>query len=75
MQCINSKDTESVIMNLNNGKYRGTLAGQRLQEGLVIGFVHAVGLVYANKQTQYEIISNRKTLVQNDVGLLNSLFD
>jgi hypothetical protein len=77
---INSKDAESVIKNLhlvvsNINRNKEILTTQGLQDELIAVFTQSITSVSADKQTQYEIISNRKTLVQNNVGLLNGLFN
>ena len=77
---INSKDAESVIKNLhivisNMNRNMDILAAQGLQTELVALFSVAANSISADKQSQYEIISNRKVLVQNNVGMLNSLFE
>jgi len=77
---INSKDAESVIKNLhivilNISKNREILAAQGLQDDLIGIFAGAIESISADKQSQYEITSNRKAIVLNNVGILNSLFD
>jgi hypothetical protein len=77
---INSKDAESVIKNLrtvntNLTRYTEILSAQGLQPEFSALFVDAEVSISTDKQNQYEIISNRKAVVQNNVGVLNSLFE
>jgi hypothetical protein len=77
---INSKDAESVIKNLhtvilNINKNREILASQGLQDDLIGMFTGAIESISADKQTQYELTSNRKAIVLNNVGMLNGLFE
>lgn len=51
------------------------LTAQGLQTELVASFSVAAGSISTDKQSQYEIIINRKVLVQNNVEMLNSLFE
>lgn len=77
---INSKDAESVIKNLhtvisNINPNMDILSAQGSQPELVASFSMAANSILADKQKQYEIISNRKVLVQSNVGMPNSLFE
>lgn len=76
----NSKDVENVIKNLhlvlgNIDRNREILEVQGLRQELVDSLVNTAASITADKQTQYEISINRKTIVQNNQGQLNSLYD
>ena len=77
---IVSKDVESVIrslqtVNANITKHKSILAKQGLKDELVDRFTGDAIQIAADKQTQYEMLSNRKNLVQTNQSLLNELFD
>ena len=77
---INKKDAESVIKNLhtvntNIMKYKEILTPQGLGDALIVRFETAYTTIAADKQTKYEITSNRKSIVQNNLSLLNGLND
>lgn len=77
---INSKDAESVLKNLhlvisNINRNKGILTEQGLQDELIALFTDAAISISADKQNQYEITSNRKAIVQNNVGIFNNLFE
>lgn len=76
---INTRDAESVIKNLhtintNIKKYKAILAEQGLSEELTAKFLTAYASIATDKQMQYKIISNRKNIVQKNLGLLNELY-
>lgn len=76
---INTRDAESVIKNLhtintNIKKYKTILTEQGLSEELTVKFLTAYASVATDKQIQYKIISNRKNIVQKNLGLLNELY-
>lgn len=76
---INTRDAESVIKNLhtintNIKKYKTILTEQGLSEELTVKFLTAYTSIATDKQIQYKIISNRKNIVQKNLGLLNELY-
>jgi hypothetical protein len=79
-KCINSRDGEGVIknlhtVNLNLVKFKAELEAQGLSEALVAKFATAETTIAEGKQKQYEIVSNRKLIVQNNLGVCNDLFE
>lgn len=77
---INSKDAEGVIKALhlilgNIDRNKELLAAHGLQADLVNLFAESASAISADKQTSYEVQSNRKTIVQNNLGKLNALSD
>lgn len=77
---INTRDAEGALkslhtVNANIAKFNDILSAQGLTEGLSNAFVAASASIAADKQMQYEIVSNRKTIVQNNIALFNALFD
>lgn len=79
-KCIRAKDPEGVMQNLNqiinnNNKYGNVLAEKGFKPELAARFTDAAASIAADKQAQYEMISNRKLIVQNNMGLLNALND
>ncbi len=77
---IKSRDVEAVLkhlhtVNANIVKFNEALTTQGLSAELTATFSDAVELVANDKQKQYEIVSNRKTVVQNNIGLFNALFE
>lgn len=79
-KCIRAKDPEGVMQNLNliianNNKYNDVLAGKGFKPELAARFTDASVAIAADKQAQYEMMSNRKLIVQNNMGILNALND
>lgn len=77
---IKQKDAEGIIKNLktiktNIAKYKTILTAQGLSEELTAQFVSAETTIGTLKQKQYEILTNRKNLVQENISTLNSLYD
>jgi hypothetical protein len=77
---IRGRDAESVIKNLhtvitNIEKFKEPLTAEGLSESLIARFVAARSSVAADKQKQYEILINRKNIVQTNLGSLNELYD
>lgn len=73
-------DPEGVMHNLNliianNNKYGEVLAGKGFKPELAARFTDAAASIAADKQAQYEMMSNRKLIVQNNMGMLNALND
>jgi len=77
---IKGKDAEKVLKNLqlvisNTDKYKEPLVAKGLSDPLISKFGDAKSSIAADKQKQYEITSKRKGIVQDNVGLLNDLYD
>ena len=77
---IKSRDGESVIkslhsVNLNLVKFKTELTAQGLTEEVIAKFSTAASIITEGKQKQYEIVSNRKLIVQNNLGVCNDLFN
>jgi len=77
---IAAKNAEGVITSLrtvsnNLTKHSALLGAQGLTPELSSRFTDAVTSVAADNQKQYEIISNRRNIVQNNTGLFNSLHE
>lgn len=77
---IKSRDGESVIkslhsVNLNLVKFKTELTAQGLTEELTTKFSTATSIITEGKQKQYEIVSARKAMVQNNLGICNDLYD
>lgn len=76
---ISSRDAESVIkslhsVNLNLAKYNTELTAQGLTNALTAKFNAAETDIAEAKQKQYEIVSNRKSIVQTNLSVCNDLF-
>lgn len=76
---IKSRNAEGVISSLhtvNNNltKFAAELGGQGLTPELAGRFTNAGTSIATDNQKQYEIISNRKIIVQNNLGLFNNLY-
>lgn len=77
---INAKDPEKVIgqlkkVNNNITTYQAELTPQGLNDELITKFTTGLSAIEANKQRQYEILSNRKAIVQSNVSTLNRLYE
>jgi len=77
---IDSKDVEGVIANLhvvlaNIRTYKVPLAEQGLTDELIDGMTTSSQSLVADKQQQIEITSNRRGIVQNNLSLLNELYE
>lgn len=77
---VKSRDAEGAIQNLrtvssNIAKYKDLLAAQGLTEELSAQFATAGNSIAMDNQKQYEIASNRKNIVQNNLDLLNGLYE
>ena len=77
---ITSKDAEGAINNLrtvitNSATYKAMLAVQGFTDEQNAMLVSAATLIADDNQKQYEILSNRKTIVQSNLALFNSLFE
>lgn len=76
---VNRRDVENVLkclheVNGNITKYNEALTAQGLKPELTEGFTDAYTSIAADKQTQYEISSNRKNIIQANIGTLNGLY-
>ena len=77
---IENHDVEGVIANLhivlaNIHTYKAPLAEQGLTDKMIDVLTAAFNSLAADKQQQIEITSNRRTIVQNNVSLLNELYE
>ncbi len=77
---IRKGDVESVMKLLqtvdgNIKKYQSELAVKGLAEPLICRFTDAAKLLAEDKDKKYALHSNRKATVQNNLGLLNDLYD
>lgn len=77
---IENHDIEGVIDDLhivlaNIHTYKAPLAEQGLTDGLIDVLTAAFKSMAADKQQQIEITSNRRSIVQNNVSLLNELYE
>jgi hypothetical protein len=76
---IVNNDIEGVIANLhivlvNISTYKTQLSEQGLNDELIDGLTAASKTIADDRQQQFEITSNRKSIVQNNVYLLNDLY-
>ena len=76
---IYARDAENVIkslhtINTNIRKHQAILTEQGLSEDLTAKFITAYASIATDKQIQYKIISNRKNIVQKNLGMLNALY-
>lgn len=77
---LRTKNAEGVITSLravskNLTKYATELGAQGLTPKLAASFTDAGTAIAADNQKQYEITSNRATIVQNNLGLFNNLHE
>jgi hypothetical protein len=78
-QKLHSKDAEGVLKNLrtvvsNLERYRSQLIEQGFDENMSARFINAIAAIEADNQLQFEIVSKRKTIVENNTGLINDLY-
>ena len=78
-QRARAKDSEGVLqqlrlVNANIDKYRKPLTEQGMSEELAGSFVAAVVSISNDNQKQYEIVNNRKAIVQANIDVLNQLY-
>jgi hypothetical protein len=74
------RDVENVLMQLqvvggNINTYNNELVAKGLTEPLIAGFKEAARQLAEDKDKKYALLSNRKVTVQNNLGLLNDLYD
>lgn len=75
---INSRDAEGAFMNLqlvnaNVAKFKTVLTEQGLSVALIDGLIASAAAIDTDKQKQVELESNRKNLLQSNIGLFNEL--
>ena len=78
-QKIRSRDAEGVLAELKmvNGyidTYKLALSAQGLSDEMIALFANSATLIHDNNQRQYEILSGRKKLVENNLHLFNELY-
>jgi hypothetical protein len=76
---IRSRDAEGVLKNLrivvdNLEKYGAQLAEQKLDENIIRRFTDALPAIETDNQHQFEIVSKRKTIVENNINIINNLY-
>lgn len=77
---VKTRDVENVLKLLrtvigNTDKYKNELAAMGLTDALVLKFTEAKKSLADDKQKKYELSSNRTAIVQNNLGVLNELYD
>ena len=77
---IRSRDVENVLqlihtVEANLGKYNPELSIVGLTDTTSVKFTDAGNLLAIDKNKKYELVSNRMALVQNNLGILNELYD
>lgn len=75
-----SRDVESVLKLLrtvegNLARYKTELEAKGLTEALVLKFAETGALLADDRNKKYELVSKRMALVQNNLGMLNDLYD
>lgn len=76
---INAKDTEAVLKQLttllaNINQYKEVLAQQGLTDSVTQALTNMLTSLKSDYQQRYEILSNRRLTVQNNIGVLNDLY-
>jgi hypothetical protein len=76
---VHSKDSEGVLKNLrtvitNIELYRSQLIEQGCDEKTITHFSDALTAIETDNQRQYEIGRKRKTIVENNINLINDLY-
>lgn len=77
---ITNGDAEGVVKNLhlilsNIATYKAMLSQQGLTEDLINELSTSATSIAADKQQQYEITINRRTIIQNNGAILNGLYE
>lgn len=77
---IEKNDVEGAIANLhivlvNINTFKATLAAKGLTDEFISNLTAASQSMSADKQQQYEITSNRRSIVQSNVSLLNDVYN
>ncbi|MDR0605458.1 MAG: hypothetical protein LBG80_14255, partial [Bacteroidales bacterium] len=78
-QKLRSRDSEGVLKNLrtvttNLETYRSQLSEQGFDQSLITRFTDALTFIDADNQHQFEIVNRRKTIVANNIELVNDLY-
>jgi hypothetical protein len=78
-QKVHSKDSEGVLKTLhtviaNIKLFRPQLIEQGCDEKTIAQFSDALTAIETDNQRQYEIASKRKTIVENNINLINDLY-
>jgi hypothetical protein len=78
-RAIHKRDAEAVMQSLhimNNciAQYKEPLTKQGLSNSIINALTAAVVSIHDDNQKQYELVSNRKELVQNNLELFNGLY-
>lgn len=76
---IKNSDVEEVtdalhLINNQIGRYKEALTQKGLTEELIAAFNNSNTSLTADKTEQYEILNNRKAIVQNNIATLNDLY-
>ena len=76
---INARDQEGAsknlhVVNSNIGKYKDALMEQGLTEAMIELFISAAAVFAKEKNSQYAILTNRKSIVQNNLTMFNDLY-
>lgn len=79
-KCIDKNDVEGVISTLhvvleNINTYRAPLAAQGLTDEFIRSLNDVSQSLAADKQQQYEITSNRRSIVQNNISVFNAVWE
>ncbi len=79
-KAMNNGDMESLLNQLgivlkNVMTYEMTLKGVGMPESFSVEFKNLCNAITADRQQQFEIISNRMAIVQNNLQVLNSLYE
>ncbi len=77
-RCITKRDVEGAMKGLQTiiekiSRHREPLYALGLSDDLVKKFTDAADLIAADKQKQYDIITNRRMIVESNIALLNGL--
>lgn len=78
-QRAKAKDAEGTLQNLrfvsaNIAKYKTELAEQGLTDELEQSFVEATASISADNRKQYDMVNNRKAIVQANLDMTNGLY-
>ena len=78
-QKLHSRDSEGFLKNLqtvttNLETYRSQLSEQGFDQSLIPRFSDALVSINADNLHQFEIVNKRKTVVENNLGLINDLY-
>ena len=78
-KAIDKNDVEAVVDTLhivlsNIATYKVPLAAKGLTDEFIAGLVTTAQSLVADKQQQYEITSNRRSIVQNNISVFNAVW-